>query len=406
MDKTLLTQNALTSKETKHYKRDVAFLFVVIFAYLLCVVPKAGGLPQYMRYVILPLFIIAAYLRVGIKMRMDFLTVVLFIFAVVPSILFSPYRTNALVKAITVLLMFVGVSLYFSSRENFGLSALYRALLFIGYVVVLVSIFRYVCGQGFHGGYFRGYFGNRNAAGPTFVITGMIFLAEMFRRKGYKKILPLIFFVLDVFMTIETQSRGSFVGLIIGLVVFLFFAYKKKARFIAIVGVLLILVTIFWGRISEWGVVKRILEDGLTRDDLWNEARRIIKNNFFVGVGFSSSAFSNQSAGNENMNFHNSYVSLMADIGLFGVICVALIFILLFIKIAKNYKRVKKEERLCYVAFLAIALAFFGLSFGESYLIVAGSPFSFIFWCIMFCMSEYVPKRLKKKKQKEKLNGK
>ncbi len=403
MEKQSTQNNALLGKVAKQYSNDVKFLFVVILTYLLCVVPIVGGWPQYMRYIILPLFIIVAYKRVGTKMRLDYVTIMLFIFAVIPSVLFSPYRINALVKSITVLMMFIGCSLYFNSRKNFGLSALYRALVFIGYVTVFINMIRFVSGgTGYDSGFFRGFFGNRNSAGPTFVITFIVFLAEIWRKKGYKKLVPIVFAVCDVLMIIETQSRGAFMGLIIGVVVFLFFAIKRKDKFWMMVGIILIFVILFWQKISEWDIVKRVLEEGLSRGDLWSEAKRTIKNNFAIGVGFGCSEKTNQLVGNEGYNYHNSYISLMADIGLFGVLCIIVMFIILFYRIAKNYKKVKKEEKLFYITFLAIALAFLGLSFGESYLIAAGSPFSFIFWCVIFCMAEYVPKKSKHKLKKHK----
>lgn len=385
-------QTAYQKKEGRRYKYDVIFLFVVILAYMLCVVPLAGGLPQYMRYIILPLFIFAAFLKDELHLKLDLPTIALFLLAVTPSIAFSPYLGNALLKAITVLLMFIACSVYFSSREETGLLALYKALVVIGYVAVIANMFRYLTGGGFSDRYFRGYFGNRNAAGPVFVITFVLLLAEIFKKQGKKKVLPSIFLAADVIMLIETQSRGAFMGMLIGLILFLFFIYKKKDKFFMTLFVIFILVTLFWGKISQWDVVRRILDDGVKRDSLWEEAGRVIKENFFFGVGFSSSAFSNQSTGNENMNFHNSYISMMADVGLFGVLFLFVMFAFLFAKIYKNYKKLSQEHRLYYVALLSIVFAYFGLSFGESYLIVAGSPFSFTFWCIMFCLSTYSPK--------------
>ncbi len=401
-------QNDLFSKETKQYKYDIMFLFVVVFVYMLCVMSLFGGSgwAQYMRFIILPLFVFAAYMKVGLHVRIDLYTFVWFLCAVIPSIIVSPYARNAVIKMITVLLMFVACSVYFSSRQQHGLPALYRALVLFAYIMVVINFVAYIAGIGFRGAYFLGYFGNRNAAGPAFVISFILMMAEMWRKQGKKRILPLLCTILSVFMIIQTQSRGSFIGMIIGFACFILFAFKKKDKVIGIFLLTALVVLLFWGRISQWDIVERIIEEGVTRDNLWEEARKTIEDNFFFGVGFSSSQFSNQAAGNENMNFHNSYVSMMADVGFIGVIFFVLMFVMLFIRIINNYKNIKQEERILYIAFLSIAIAFFGLSFGESYLLVAGSPFSFVFWCIMFCMAEYVPKKSRRDNEEMLNSGK
>lgn len=84
----------------------------------------------------------------------------------------------------------------------------------------------------------------------------------------------------------------------------------------------------------------------------------------------------------------------MADVGIFGVILLSLMFIALGVKIYFRYKSISLKDRIQYVALIAICIAFFGLSFGEAYLVVAGSPFSFVFWCCIFCLSLYKEEKL------------
>ncbi len=376
------------SKETKQYKYDILFLFIVITLYMLCVMTITGGWVAYLRYLILPIFILWVIYRGGLKVRVDLATLVLFVLAVVPSIIFSDYKQQSTVKAATVLLMFFACSVYFYSTQQHSLQALYRALLLYSYVIVFVNFIWYLTGQGFRGGYFRGMFGNRNAAGPVFVVALLLFLAESWRKQGRYRLISISFAALSAFLVVQTQSRGAFLGAVLGVSAFLVIIIRQKFRLVCILGLIALIVILFWGPISQIEIVQRIIDEGVNRDELWGEAARVIQENPLVGVGFASSEHENGSLGAEGMNFHNSYVSMMADVGIFGVTFLIGLFVLLFIRIIRNFRRTKGAERLLFGAFFAVVIAFFGLSFGESYLLAAGNPSSFVFWCIMFCLAQ------------------
>lgn len=362
---------------------DVVILSVCILLYMLtCVSGALNNVAQLSRYFILPLLIVFAYMSLK-RIYFDTASIVLFLLAVTPSILFSDYFSSAVVKASTVLLMFVAASMFFYSRGIFGIKALYYALLILSYVAVSLNFFAYITGQGRLGRYFRGYFGNRNALGAALVMCIVILFAEFWRTKH---IIPLAFTVITAVLIVSSESRGAFLGMIIGIVVFLLLAVKNKISFIFIALVSTTIVIIFWGSISQLDIIQRLLKEGATRDDLWNFAMQVIDENYLVGVGFSSSQFTNTMAGNEGMNFHNSYIGMMADVGIIGVLLLIAMFIHQFYRIYLNYKGIDENHRVYFLALVALCASFFGLSFGEAYLIVAGSPFSFTFWCCMFCL--------------------
>lgn len=365
---------------------SIVVLSICILLYMLtCVTGFLNTIAQNSRFVILPLFIILAYISVK-RIYFDTPTVLLFILAVTPSILFSDYFGNAAVKAATVLLLFIAVSMFFYSRRKTALQSFYYSLLILSYLAVIANTICYFLGQGRSGSNFRGYFGNRNALGAALVMCIVIFLAETWRTKN---IIPFLFTAITAFLIIETHSRGAFYGMLIGILVFLFIVIKNKIVFAIVFGVVSTLVFVFWEQISNNYMISRILNEGVTRNELWDYAIKVINENFFVGVGFSSSEFSNKLAGNENVNFHNSYLAMMADVGIIGVLFFFGLFLYLFYKIYMNYKNSNEKDRVFYIALISLCIAFFGLSFGEAYLIVAGSPFSFTFWCCMFCLLHY-----------------
>lgn len=372
---------------------DVIILSVSLLCYFFTVIPLAPRfIAEISRYVVLPLFIILGYMKIK-KVYADTATIVLFVLAVFPSIVFSPYFSNSVLKTATVLLMFFATSMFFYSRKEKGLQSLYYALLILSYIAVTLNFYRYLIGEGLSGESFRGFFGNRNGLGAVLVMCLVIFLAEAWRIKGFKRIIPFAFFVLTVFLIMQTQSRGAFYGMIIGIIVFLFLAAKNKLTFF-IVSVLSIgLIALFWSQISSLSSLNRILEEGTSRNELWDYAEKVIKENFFVGVGFLSSEFTNHAEGNEGMNYHNSYIGFMVDVGLIGVVFLIAMFGFLLYRILKKIKKLDENDRLFYLGMVALCVAFFGLSYGEGYLLAAGSPFSFVFWCCMFCMLHYNTER-------------
>lgn len=372
-------------------KRDVAFLLGVVVIYMFtCIQSPFNPIAQTARFFILPLMIVVGVWK-SHEFKFDSKAVLLFSIAVLPSIIVSDHKSDALLKSATIVLLFIAASVYFKSRADSGLQSMYYSLLFASYLLVITSFIYKVSGQGIRAGYYIGYFGNRNGLGAVLVMAFAILLAETWRKKNFFTIICLL---LDVYLVLQCQSRGAFLSMIVCAFVFLFFVIKNKTAFFSTIIAILVFIALLWGPISSLDIVQRIFNEGAARDELWDYGWQVIKAHPVFGVGFSCSQFSNHLEGTENMNFHNSYIGIMADVGFFGTIVVVCLFAYLIKTIYTKrtfFSDENNPNRLFFIALVCLCISFLFLSYGEGYLLAAGSPFSFLFWCCVFCLASFAP---------------
>lgn len=333
------------------------------------------------RFIILPVIILYSYCQHVQKVCIDYASIVLFGLGTAISSLFSDHAMNAIVKALTIILMFFACSAYFSINRINTVKTFFWVMRKVSYFIILFNLLYLVIGRGMFFGVFRGFFSNRNACGAAITITFIVLLGSFIQEH---RIIDLIFLFLNAYFVLLTESRGTFLGVLIGTGAFIFFTSKNRKSFIVKMVCILIFVLVFWEFISRIPIVTRILEEGLERDELWEYAFNNIRMHPWVGVGFSSSNLENQFGVYSGMNYHNSYIAMLADVGIIGVTFFAIMFIKIGIRVYVNYKNISLEKKIQFVTILSICIAFLGLSFGEAYLLVAGSPFSFIFWCCLY----------------------
>lgn len=373
--------------DNKQYmlRRTTGFLLVTISLYLLCMTEIGTGFASASRFVILPLMIFAAYKNREDTIHIDNTTLLLFFLALIPSFLISNKKLFALSKAGPVFLMFFACSAFFSSRKCSGVQSLYLALLRIAKILILIDFIILVSGRGFLAGYYKGFWGNRNATGAAVVFCYCVLLGDYFKNK--RKIV-LAYLLACIVLVFYTQSRGALLSLALGTIAYFYFYFENKTRTItATLGIGIIIVA-FRGFFSDTVVIRRLQTEGFDRGPLWEYGINVIKQNLAFGVGWGCSLFSNHIQGDYMYNFHNSYISIVADVGVFGAAIILYLLVRLFSKAINNLKKISSLDRESYSSLLALCFSFLGLSYGESYLIVAGSAFSFIFWACLFCLSE------------------
>lgn len=148
-------------------------------------------------------------------------------------------------------------------------------------------------------------FGNPNVAGDWFALLALIsvyFLEQSsYKKKGFYA------FAMGVFITalLFTGSKGSIIGLILGLIVFAVFSKKKKTKWvigltiIAIVGAALVLPEL--NRPSNY------------RNALWLKSLLLYKNHPLFGVGLLG-IFERTG----EIHSHNIWISLLGMLGIVG----------------------------------------------------------------------------------------
>ena len=161
------------------------------------------------------------------------------------------------------------------------------------------------------------------------------------------------------------QSRGTYVALLFALIP-LFFGVKikQKYRIISIIVILTItLFTTFKGIVSE-SVLARIrdFESLGGRKVIWEVAYKMIKENFWLGVGFGNfpdifGHYSIQVRGwFANSGSHNVYISLLSELGVIGL----MLYTLFQISIWRNIRRLSSDtithKKLLYALFIYLVI--------------------------------------------------
>jgi len=126
-----------------------------------------------------------------------------------------------------------------------------------------------------------------------------------------------------------TFSRGGYLGLLAGLMVFFIFAWRKikgkgKRFFVA-----LCLFAAAMLLLAGWPVAMRLassfnMQEGsnMGRLNIWQDSWQVIKNNFIIGVGLGNYPLAVDFSGNyrSSVTSHNLYLDIWAETGIFGLL--------------------------------------------------------------------------------------
>ena len=143
--------------------------------------------------------------------------------------------------------------------------------------------------------------------------------------------------LLLVVCMVETWSRGAWLGILISIVLFFLIYTRRSLPFVLAGGVLLPLSSF----VLSDNVIERFVSIGSASDSsslyriaAWRGVGRMLKENWFAGIGFGEAAFSAvyptfSYAGIESIcHTHNLYLQIISETGIVGIILFALVVIL------------------------------------------------------------------------------
>ncbi|MBL7109955.1 MAG: O-antigen ligase family protein, partial [Candidatus Marinimicrobia bacterium] len=161
------------------------------------------------------------------------------------------------------------------------------------------------------------------------------------------------------------QSRGTYIALLFALIpLFIGVKFKHKRKNIVVFFILSIFLFLNFQDIIVENVLVRIrdYESLGGRKVIWEVAYNMIKDNFWLGVGFGNfpdifGVYSFQLRGwVANSSSHNVYISLLSELGIIGLT----VFILFQSKILKNIIRLPNNsnysEKLLYALFIYLII--------------------------------------------------
>jgi len=239
-----------------------------------------------------------------------------------------------------------------------------------------------------------------NATGSAYALVGIFALTFVLKSHRRKKIYYIIILLLSLAGLVMTQSRGSYIGFIVGVLFVIWLHFRSILKFaittiaILVISLPLIFFTNLYKRfiqildITNWTVATRI--------DLWKKALYLFRQSPICGVGFGRFNDINYNINDygytltrldkfvgipkilytynaPNFNFssahaHNSYLQFLAETGIVGLGLLIFFWILCYRIVIKAYNYTNNEfYKKVYLSCLGGIIILFTMSFTENY---------------------------------------
>lgn len=328
--------------------------------------------------------------------------VVLYLIAVLPSVLFSIDKVESLVKILSLVIVVWGTYIYFDTRE--GKKDLETALKSIMWIMVLFEVQSVVClmlGLG-NGDRATGVTTNPNTLGIYSNVALLSAFYLLTKNTGKKGKWFYIFIIISSAVTaIMSGSRTALVTLLLNLTLISFLRIKSllwRVAFVIAVGTFgVLLIT---GKLGDFGLpaLQKLLEGEITRGKLWDNAIKTWKQFPIFGCGYTVSEFYNILPGEElqRYDFHNSFLTILAEIGVWGslILGVSVFWVVNGTWRSTEGKGKVAVSQIAFLMFVELLIA----AWSESFLFAVGSTEACTFWILISWMIAY------KKKTKEELS--
>ena len=232
-----------------------------------------------------------------------------------------------------------------------------------------------------------------NLVAAFYMILLMFNLSFIVNSGKSKRIVYYISFVLILMGMFMTQTRGIWLATLISV---FYYVFRKPKLIVPIFISLTVLIFLFYGIIID-----RVLSavnfgsdvSSLGRFQAWYASILLIKNNFLLGYGFDSFRYLKDSVITAYFvilpHSHNTYLTLILDLGFIGFIFYISFFVKAFFYSFKIRKKIDNPELIKYVD--GLQLSFVGLIIAfifEPYFTVLGS-INYMVW-ILISLSYYI----------------
>lgn len=249
------------------------------------------------------------------------------------------------------------------------------------------------------GGRARGITGNPNSLG---VWSNIAFVFSMYFLKKSKTLWSkrrnTFLMIISVVTAVASGSRTYTICILCNIVVafFVFFSKRKRMTYMCVCGMLAVM---FWDYIIKFLIyvpgIRRLLEEGTTRDMLWNAGVYLWKQHPIWGWGYGvSSKLNNFTILGHLVEeeyfgfaFHNSYLTVLIETGIVGLCAVCLYIIHVLKKGIFEYYKSHNQELFTVIMLIVNMLLCF---WGGSAMTSVGSTEGFFFWGLLIWIDVYV----------------
>ncbi len=303
----------------------------------------------------------------------------------------------SITKYISWVLIFYGCYVFFMQLRI--KDALNQSLSLLCAVLVIFQCINFVfavLGINIVGGRGTGITTNANTLG---IYSNLAFWAGIYFRRQQKdgriRLLWIFFLATTVYTTLASGSRTAFVVMGMNILALAFMTVKNRRTFWALAAVLAVLAVLaIGGKLNFLGIsaIDRLAEEGGTaREDLWEIGLNVWREHKIFGVGYTVSARFNTEV--KDLVFHNSYLSFLAECGLWGAVFFLLGMLPIILNIVAYFGKpqfIKSHPEFSIGTIMLISLAISAWS--ESFMFAVGSTEGFTFWFLLAWLWAYVQK--------------
>ncbi len=344
--------------------------------------------PLIMRWVLLAILVASAVLFNKGEFVIPPAIIFLYLLAVIPSCFASVDITESSVKILSFITVVWGCYIFFYSfdcEEDFY--SLFKILTIVIIAFEIASVVFILTGKGFTGERARGVTTNANTLG---VYSNMAFFASFYWFNKCKKFKKFIFFILmlcSAGTVLASGSRTAFIVLCMSAAVIVFLNLKSTpARLFAILFIVFAAYLLLSGKLEFLNIqaLNRLNEEGGTdRGDLWDKGIEVWQRFPIFGCGYANSQIYNDTPGEEHYPFHNSYLTILAEVGVWGSVIIGLMIIIELVCIFKMILERKESQDMPLLLIGALMLVSLLISaYSESFLLAVGSTEACTFWVI------------------------
>lgn len=330
-----------------------------------------------------------------------------YLISVFPSIFASVDKTESVIKILSFLVVVWGSYIYFSSLKT--VSDLTPIMKIVMVIMILFEIQSLLClflGIGYMGDRATGITTNSNTLGiySNVALLASFYLSE--HAKGMKKVVLWVLMFFSAATAIASGSRTAFVTLLLNLAIILFFKVHGMLRIVLIIVLGICAYMLLGGYFSFLNIRALnglLAEGGMTRGALWDKGVEVWRKFPVFGCGYAVSQTYNNLPGLEGYPFHNSYLTYLAETGIWGMGIMGATFIGEFRKNLGYFTKSIKGNKISLLQISCVMLVELMIAaWSESFLFAVGSTEACTFWVIFMWIIAY-REGIQIKKREEKI---
>lgn len=366
-----------------------------IFVYIMLDCRYSLPMNTLLRWIFPALLLILPAIKTGrLVIKQDFAYYMVLIVFGAASI-YSPYPSYSLQRLVSFIIVTSSYIVYYTYLQKKGRLESIFATIGIQFVVYELCNFIFL---DYSSRRARGITGNPNSLG---VWSNVAFVfAVYFYNKSHRmryKLASAMIMVMSVITAISSGSRTYTICILLNVVVALAILLPRNKRVIYLFFISII-AFFGWEFIGEFLVnlpgIRRLFEEGTTRDMLWEAGVFLWKQHPIQGWGYGVSQKLNNFAllghlleeGELGFAFHNSYLTVMIETGVIGIVAVAFYIVRVMVKGIVAYRRQNSPELLLVLSLIVTMLLCF---WGGSAMTSVGSTEGFFFWGLLIWLTVY-----------------